>query len=457
MEEVRPGLRKRLGEGVSAAVLRRPVLASIARNAGWQVSDRLLRMGVGVFVSVWIARALGPADFGALGWMQALAGLFLALTSLGLGEIMVRELVRAPDDAPELMGTALAMQLVGGSIGYGLLILTVLLLRPGEGDTLLLALVLGIGLVAQASDVVRYWHDARLESRYAIWVTNGVFVLVSAVRVALLLAGAPLIAFAVMISVEAVLTAAALLVLQQRRRGGMQPGGMQQVGMHWRPRLARASALLRESWPLLFASIAVLINMRIDQVMLGAMSSETAVGLYTAAVRLSEIWYFVPMVIIASAYPALVAVHGKDERAEAWQWRRLYALMFWMALAAGVGASLLAGPVVVMLFGSDYAAAGDVLEVHIWSGLAVCVGSVWSKWMLLEGKLRMTLFVHVVSAALNIGCNLWLIPDYGAMGAAIATLVASLLSAFIGFFLHRPAVVFGHLAAAIMPWRRAAA
>ncbi|MBB6226564.1 PST family polysaccharide transporter [Polymorphobacter multimanifer] len=444
MDDVRPGVRKRLGAGLSAAVARRPVLASIARNAGWQVSDRVLRMGVGVFVSVWIARTLGPADFGALGWMQALAGLFLAVTSLGMAEIMVRELVRAPEDAPELMGTALAMQLAGGSIGYGLLIITVMLLRPGDGDTLLLALVLGIGLVAQASDVVRYWHDARLESRYAIWVTNGVFAVVSLVRVALLLAGAPLLAFAIMISVEAVLTAAALLVLQSRRQGGL---------FQWKPRLARARRLLGESWPLLFASIAVLINMRIDQVMLGEMASNTAVGLYTAAVRLSEIWYFVPMVIVASAFPALVAVHGKDERAANWQWRRLYALMFWMALAAGMGASVLARLVVTLLYGADYAGAGAVLEVHIWSGLGVCLGAVWSKWMLLEGKLRLTLFVHVMSAVTNIGCNLWLIPDYGAMGAAMATLIASLLSAFMSFFLHRPSVVFGHLAAAIMPWR----
>jgi PST family polysaccharide transporter len=225
--------------------------------------------------------------------------------------------------------------------------------------------------------------------------------------------------------------------------------------------LGRARALLRESWPLLFASIAVLINMRIDQVMLGEMAgdqiaSDRAVGLYTAAVRLSEIWYFVPTVLAASAFPALIAVHGKDAAAEAWQWRRLYTLMLWLAIAAGAGTIVLAGPVINLLFGADYAEAAPILIVHIWSGVAVCVGTVWSKWILLEGRLRLTLYVQLLSAVLNIGFNLWLIPQMGALGAAIATLLSSTLSVVVSVFMHRPSVVLGHLAAALKPWRLAA-
>lgn len=430
----------------------RPALAMILGNAGWQVMDRVLRMGVGVVISVWIARALGPDDFGALNWMLALVGLFFATTAMGLSEILVRELVQRPEEAPALIGTALALQFGGALAGTAMMLGLVAVLRPGDTDAFLLALVVVPTLLMQVSDVLRYHYQALQATRFTVWVSGGAFLLVTVVRVVLLLSGAPMIAFALVTTLEMALAGLGMVVVfaAQWQGRGWRLG---QLRVEW----ARALSLLAASWPLVLSGLATLINMKVDQVMLGQMSDDATVGIYSAAVRLSELWYFLPMVISSAAFPAVVALYGRDEAAAAWAWRRLYAAMLWMGIAAGVAAALLSGWFVPLLFGPAYAEAAPVLAVHIWAGISVCVGLVWSKWMLLEGRQQTLLLVQLGGAVLNVGLNLWLIPLMGAMGAALATLASYFISALIGFLLHRPAETLGHLAAALTPWRLARA
>lgn len=425
----------------------RPVLAKILGNAGWLVFDRLMRMGVGVVVSVWIARTLGPSDFGALNWMLAMGGLFFATTGMGLNEILVRELVRDPDAADELLGTGFAMQVAGGLAGMMTMIGVVLVLRPGDGDALMLALAVAPTLVVQSSDVVRYFYEARFESRYTVWVANGAFLIVTLARVAMLLAGAPMIAFAILTTAEMAMAAVGMFAIYVSQ-GARQGWALRR----WRVRWQRAKTLFQASWPLMLSGAAVLINMKIDQVMLGEMTDDAAVGIFTAAVRISELWYFLPLVIMASAFPAVVAVHGKDPVAEALQWRRMYALLLWLGIAAGIVATLLSDWGVTLLYGDDYAGAGPVLAAHIWGGVSVCIGLVWSKWMLLEGRQVLILYNQLLGAALNVGFNLWLIPLMGVMGAAIATLLSYSVSMLTGMLSHRPGETFGHLWVALRPW-----
>lgn len=431
---------------------RRPALAKIISNAGWQVLDRLLRMGVGVVISVWIARALGPDDFGALNWMLALVGLFFATTTMGLNEILVRELVQRPDKAPALIGTALALQFGGALVGMAMTLGLVAVLRPGDTEAWMLALVVLPTLLMQVSDVLRYHYQALQETRFVVLVSGAAFVVVTVVRVVLLLSGAPMIAFALVTTLEMGLAGLGMVMVfagQSKARGW----GLGRLRVEW----GRALALLAASWPLVLTGLATLVNMKIDQVMLGQMSDDATVGIYSAAVRLSELWYFLPLVISGAAFPAIVGVYGKDEAAAGWAWRRLYASMLWLGIAAGVMASLLSGWFVPFLFGAAYAGAAPVLAVHIWAGVAVCVGLVWSKWMLLEGRQQILLVVQFGAAILNVGLNLWLIPLMGAMGAAVATLASYFVSTLVGILLHRPAETLGHLASALRPWRLARA
>lgn len=415
-------------------------------NIAWLFADRVVRMGVGLLVGVWVARYLGPADFGLLNYVMAVTALFVTIGALGLNDIVVRDLVSRPAETGEILGTAAGLQLAGGALAFVSAMAAIVIMRPGEPQTWAIMALFAISLLGQCGDTVRAWFESRVQSRNVVWVANGVFAGATLLRIGGILAGLPLAWFALISGLELLLTSVGLIVLI-RRTGRDGPEAM----ANWRFSKARALQMLKGSWPLALSGIAITLNMRIDQVMLGQLLDDKAVGLFSAAVRLSEVWYFIPVAIVASAFPFIA---GQSDQAVAdRRWRQLYGGMFWLSVAAGVFATLFGPWIIRLLFGAAYAGAGGILVIHIWSGFNVALGLVWSRWIVLENQPRIQLVVQTLGAAINIGLNLLLIPHLGVIGAAWATLASYWISGLFSFLIYKPRVTFGYLAAVLTPWR----
>jgi O-antigen/teichoic acid export membrane protein len=200
-------------------VKHRPNLLLALSNTGWLFADKVVRLGVGLLVGVWIARYLGPEQFGLLNYAVSIVALFGAVASAGLNGIVVRDLVNQPDTANETLGSSLALQLAGGLVAFSLAVVAVGLLRPDDPLTRLVVAVLGFALVFKASDVVRYWFESQVQSRYVVWVENGVFLLLAAIKVGMILAHASLMAFVWASFAEALLVALGLFAIAARRGG----------------------------------------------------------------------------------------------------------------------------------------------------------------------------------------------------------------------------------------------
>jgi O-antigen/teichoic acid export membrane protein len=103
-------------------IAHRPELVKIIDNIGWLFFDKTLRMGVGLFVGVWVTRYLGPEQFGLFNFATAFTALFGAVATLGLQGIVVRDIVNDPSCKEETLGTAALLHLIGGTLAYGLII-----------------------------------------------------------------------------------------------------------------------------------------------------------------------------------------------------------------------------------------------------------------------------------------------------------------------------------------------
>ena len=199
--------------------------------------------------------------------------------------------------------------------------------RPDDELAKLMVAVLGFAMVFKATEVVKYWFESQVKSKYTIWVENGVFLVLAAIRVGLILAQASLLAFVWAAFAEGLLVAVGLLWVYVWR------GGVLAV---WRIRYSRANALLKDSWPLIFSGLAIMVYMRIDQIMLGQMLGDKAVGIYTAAVRISEVWYFIPMAIVASVFPSIIVSEKQSEALYYQRLQKLYDLMVLLALVVAI-------------------------------------------------------------------------------------------------------------------------
>jgi O-antigen/teichoic acid export membrane protein len=181
---------------------------------------------------------------------------------------------------------------------------------------------------------------------------------------------------------------------------------------------------MRDAWPLIFAGMVVSVYMKIDQVMLKEMLNTKAVGVYAAAVKLCEAWYFVPTAVIASLFPAVIEARKKSEPLYEERVQKLYDLMVWGSVAVALPTTLFADWIILILFGADFQEAAVVLRIYIWAGVFVSLGVASSKWLVAENLQRYSFYITALGAVLNISCNYWLIPIYGIKGAALATIVA---------------------------------
>jgi PST family polysaccharide transporter len=391
-------------------------------NTGWLFADKILRMGVGLAVGVWLARYLGPGQFGLYSYAFAFTALFGALATLGLDSIVIRELVQDIAAKDEILGATFALKLIGGIVTLFATVAAIALLRPADHVTHWLVAIIAAGTIFQAFDAVDFWFQARVESKFSVYAKNGAFLLMSLARTGLILVGASLIAFAWAALAEVILGSFGLLLIY--RLSGQHISA-------WKVRVRRAKHLLLESWPLILASVAVMVYMKIDQVMLGEMLGDHAVGVYSAAVRISEIWYFIPLAIASSVTPALIEAKKVSEELYYRRIAKLFRLMAGIAFAIAIPMTFASNLVMDVLYGRDYIEAGPVLAIHIWAAVFVFLGVAQGPWTVNEGLTKLALFRTAVGAIVNIALNLVLIPGYGVIGAAIATIISYALSAFV--------------------------
>lgn len=407
----------------------RAYLQNVVTNTAWLFADNLLRMGIGLVVGVWLARYLGPEQFGLFSYALAFVALFSPLATLGLDDIVVRDLVRDPAGEREILGTAFALKAVGGAVTFGAATGAILLLRSADSLSRWLVAIVAAGTVFQAFQVIEFWFHSQVQAKYAVLPKNAAFLLCSLAKVGLILAEAPLLAFAWISTVEVGIGALGLVVAYRARGSRLRA---------WRGTLTAAGRLLHDSWPLMLSGMVITVYLRIDQVMLGEMTGSVEVGVYSVAVRLSEVWLFIPMAIYWSVFPAIVEARGMGEAVFYERLQRLYSLIALSAYAVALPVTFVAPWLVPALFGEAYARGGAMLAVLIWANVFSSLEIARSSFLTVMNWTRLYLVTVMLGCFLNIGLNYWLIPLYGGMGAVIASLVAYWFAAHGSCFLFQP-------------------
>ena len=396
-------------------MMHRPNLAKIVENIAWLLADRVLQLGVGLIISVWVARYLGPRQFGMIGFATALVGLAGPFARLGLNSIVVRDLVRDPERAGLTVGTAMVLQFAAGIVTFGLLVALAWVLRPDDALARLVIIVVASPTVLTVSNIANYWFEARVEAKYKVWINNAASILIAGVKILLIVGGASLLAFAWANAAQAALAAVGILLAFAWRDTTFRA---------MRASFERASVLLKDSWPLIAAGVAIAIYMKIDMVMLGQMMNDEAVGIYNAATRLSEVWYFVPIAIATSVFPSIIEAKKKSDELYYERIQQLCSVLAALALAVAIPMTFLSGGAVSLIFGAAYAAAGPILSIHIWASVFVFLGVAGGRWFIVEGRQILSMQRTALGAVVNVALNFVLIPRFGPIGAAWATVIS---------------------------------
>lgn len=397
-------------------------------NTSWIMAEKVIGIGLGFLVTILVARYLGPVQFGVFAYAMSLIALFATAGHVGLSGLLVRELSKYPDAKQEIMGTSFGLKGFGYLIGLILVMVFTLVTENVQSDEFWVLLILATTLLFQPFNVIDYWFQSRLEAKYTAIVNTTVRIIVSIIKIALVFGGAHLILFAFANAIQAILVAIMLIIFYRYKS---------KLNLTtWRFSLIRAKELLSESWMSFVGSIFAIIYLKVDQVMLKWLVGAEEVGIYAIAVSLSEVWYFVPAAIMASFFPKLIKLKENNPVQFNKKLQQLFDLLFIVALGVAIVVTLVAQPLITTMFGKVYQVAAPILMIHIWAALFIFMRAVFSKWILIENMLMFSMTTQGLGALANVVLNYWLIPQYGGVGAAYATLLSYVAASYLALLFH---------------------
>lgn len=407
------GIRKWLEgkEGLHAAI----------HNSGWIFFDKMLRALLGVLVGAWVARYLGPSQFGELAYCIAFIGIFQSVTNLGLDGIVVREIANDPRRASITLGTTFQLRLLIGLISWIFAILIYGFTNSFADQGIWIIAIVGAGMIFQAADTVDLWFQGNSQSKRTVLAKASAYLISNGIRVALILLEAPLIAFAVVIALEAALTAFALHFSYKR----FPCNGI------WQRHYPEAKKLLKESWPYLISGVSIMLYMRIDQIMIKSMLGERELGIFAAIMPIASLWNMIPMAICASLAPMFARKRAEGIVIFNAAMVNMFRFFWVLCLLVIAVTWLLSGFVVQLMYGQAYIEAIPVLNIYVLTCIPVFMGVGQGLWLLNERKSYLSPIQTVTGAVVSIITNLVLIPLWGIEGAAITAVIAQISSCFL--------------------------
>lgn len=391
-------------------------------NTSWLFFDNVINLIIGFGMGILIARYLGASDFGLLSFAKSTAKLFSVFCALGLEKIIIKRFIDQKDEHDTIMGTGVGMKAFAAVFCVGLISLLGLLIFE---DTLTYSLVVLFVAVTffESFVIIRFFFQSRVESRFIARVVTYKIIISSGVKLLLLYFQAPLIYFAYEALLESVLGTVGYIYIYQRRS--------ENLISTWKFSLPYAKNLLRDSWPLLISGFVVYVYMEIDILMIKSLMGNAAVGHYSIAVRLTNIWNMAGIVICSSLFPAILNAKNNDQQLYLSRFSSLLRLLVGISLSIALAVFIGGGWFIHTFFGEEYLAAISPLNILVWSVIFVNLGIASQQWHIAEGLQKLLLVRTTIGAVVNLILNFILIPTLGINGAAIATLVAQISATYL--------------------------
>jgi O-antigen/teichoic acid export membrane protein len=419
-------------------------LQRLDQDSLWLLAQSIYTMLLGLCVTGAAARIYGPSSFGVLAIAIAISVLATPIATLGLDGVVVHALVKraAPDSV--VLRTTIALRLASSTGLVAAVSSAAFAVQGGNHDPLIVA-CLALSLVLKTGESYLPWFQARSHIRRSSIARMCAYTATTVVRAVVLLAGLPLTAYALTYAVDAALVWSALLLAKRSASGTTTDA------RHFSPELAKQ--LLARAWPLMLSGLAVALYNRIDQVMLGYMLSEKAdVGRYAASVTLAESWYFIPLAVVVARQARVMRAHEESESGFVIEAQRLFDHSIWLSAGCAALAAVGSPILLTLLFGSAFVTREAVICAGLLSlaGILAITGSARAPWLIAKGLERYTVLYLTSGAVVNVVLNLALIPPFGIVGSAAATLTAQVTAVVLlplAIAATRPSVV--HMAQAV--------
>jgi O-antigen/teichoic acid export membrane protein len=389
----------------------------VVRNTAVLIASNISSFVLGFFFTMYVARHLGADGFGVLSFGLAFTAIFGMFADIGLQTLMIREIARDKALAAKYLGNVAVMKLLLVVLTFGLMALVINVLDYPP-QTVNVVYLLGLATVLNAFSLMFYgvfFAYERMEFQALGQVLAG----------AITLAGAfwaishdySVAAFAMFYTIASVVTLGYSFAISA-----------------WKftlPRIEVDSGFwkrtFKEAWPFGLAALFAAFFYYIDSVMLSVIKGEEAVGWYSAAHRLLSALMVIPMAYFSAIFPIMSRLHITSKELQRFTYERSFKYMLMLGVPIGVGTTILANKIIVLIFGLGYVNSIIALQILVWSIVFGFVSGVFTQSFASANKQIVVTIVVTICAVLNVILDVILIPRYGVTGASFSALAAQSL------------------------------
>ena len=386
-------------------------------------------MVLSVVASSLIARYLGPQEYGMANYVISVVTLFTTFSTLGMQEMTIKDFVNKDEEESTIIGTSIIIRIIGAIVLIILSQITLYILNGFNTTYQILGIIMGTCMIFKAFEVIEYYLQSQMNLKVSsiIRFITTIIVIIAKILVVVFRLGT--VGFVCTYLCDAVVAALLFIIYYKFNKPYEK----------WKFSKKYAKKLLSRCWYIALAGLLSTIYMRIDQVMLGKMLTDTTEnGIYSAAVRIAEMWYFIPSAIIASFQPNINAMKKrKNEKGYIDLLQQLYDVIAVIGISFGIGITFFGWIAIDILYGAAYAEASKVLAVLVWAGLFATLGTARSVWLINENLQKYTIIYTLTGAITNVVLNYIFIPFIGAFGAAVATLVSQIVADLLTLMLFK--------------------
>ncbi len=392
--------------------------AKYISNLNWSFLERVIHIVNVLIVGVLLARYLGPERLGVLTYVQSYIAIFGFLVGLGLDNVAIREIVKYPKKSGEIVGTSLGLMLITFFVVILLVNITSNEFENTEEINLLIA-ILSLGMISHVFAIFVYYARAKVNIKsISVTVILSEIVLLI-VKIILIEIKAPLLYFVIIDTLNILILSICYTIIYRKSNDSYKSLSFS---------IPFAKKILKDSWPLMLSSGMIILYMRVDQIMIKEMLTFSELGSYAVSVRISESWYFLPMIITSTLFPMIITAKELGEDEYKLRMNQLFSVTIWIAILMCLVILIYSENIIFILFGEEFSMASEVLQIQAFAGIFVAMGYVNGKWMVAENYTKLSLLRNIYGLIINVVLNLALIPLYGIKGAAISTLVSVLFS-----------------------------
>ncbi len=387
----------------------------VAKNAFWLVACKIAQSVLGIVVTMFTARYLGPSNYGLINYAASLVAFLTPVSLLGFDAILVYEIVSDKEHDEVILGTSILASLFASLLCIGGILAFVYIQKNGDPTSILVCFLYSLIMLFQSLGLIQYWFQAKLLSKYSAIVMFIAYVVMAGYKILLLVLQTSIVWFALANVLDAFLISISLSIIYYRKTkkvvcfSGTCFKKMFSASKHF-----------------VLANLMISVCSQIDKIMINIFIGDASTGLYSAALTCATMTSFFFVAVINSFRPVILE-RASDDNSYNENTIRLFSIVVYFSIFQSIVMTIASKLIIRILYGDSYLDAANILCVLTWYTTFSYLGSVRGIWLLGKNKTKYISLMSILAAVINVFLNLLFINLMGMIGAAIASLITQFM------------------------------